>query len=76
MHRKWTKGQKTNYPHEGNCEGCRASHLCNSCGAGLETYESCTNGRCRRCHHGVCTSGEGHGYGYPSGATGQPMPRS
>jgi hypothetical protein len=57
------------YPHRGGCEGCRKERRCNVCGRKLESWEGCTNGRCRGCHAGACTpggnTGPGHGYGTP-----------
>lgn len=63
--------ETSDYPHDGGCEGCRDSGVCNVCGTRVAGRDAaapkCTNGRCMSCHRDVCTGGgdttPGHGYG-------------
>lgn len=55
------------WPHAPACEECRESQRCNVCGSKITRSTRCTNGRCPKCHAGVCTAGgtthPGHGFG-------------
>lgn len=54
----------TPFPHAVACPDCRDSKVCNFCGA---PDPRCTNGRCMKCHDGVCTPGGLDGPGHGSG---------
>lgn len=56
------------WPHEAGCSLCKADKMCSVCGTSIEDPAGrCTNGRCLKCHAGVCTPGgdqsPGHGFG-------------
>lgn len=66
MVRTLAEHERVPYPHQGGCEACRDTRVCNYCGGSLNPLR-CTNGRCGNCHTDICTAGgsteRGHGFG-------------